>query len=167
MKRQFLLFGLLIILFSACKKTSFNDSKQAQIDDDKIKAYIAANHIDVTKDPSGIYYGFVKLDTGNAHPKLTDTVQVNYTGKLLNGTVFDTESASIIPLAGTVKGWQIAIPLMTYDGSSKNYTRMRLIIPSALGYGSVAQTGGTTPIPANSVLDFTIDLIGFYGPGDN
>jgi len=162
MKKQFLLFGLLIILFSACKKTSFNDSKQAQIDDDKIKAYIAANHIDVTKDPSGIYYKLVKLDTGNAHPKLGDTIQVNYVGKLLNGTVFDTENGSIIPLAGTVKGWQLAIPLMTYDNSGVNYSRLRLIIPSALGYGSVAQTSGNVPIPANSVLDFQIDLIGYY-----
>jgi len=161
MKRQFLLFGLLIILFSACKKTSFNAPKQAQIDDDKIKAYIAANHIDVTKDPSGIYYKIVTPDTG-AHPTLADTVQVTYTGKLLNGTVFDTENAFILPLSGVVKGWQLAIPLMGSDGKAP-YCRIRLIIPSALGYGAVAQ-GGNVPIPANSVLDFTIDLIGFYGP---
>src|ERR1700749_2252439 len=104
MKRQFLLFGLLIILFSACKKTSFNAPKQATIDDDKIKAYIAANHIDVTKDPSsGIYY---KIETVNSgpHPTLSDTVQVTYTGKMLNGTVFDTESASIIAMSDVVKG---------------------------------------------------------------
>ena len=166
MKRQFLLFGLLIILFSACKKTSFNAPKQAQIDDDKIKAYIAANHIDVTKDPStGLYY---KIETTNSgpHPTLLDTVQVTYTGKLLNGTVFDSENASIIGLSAVVKGWQVAIPLMGADGTTP-YCRIRLIIPSALGYGAVAQTGGTTPIPANSVLDFTIDLIGFYGPDTN
>ncbi len=158
MKRQFLLFGLLIILFSACKKTSFNTPKQAQIDDDKIKAYIAANHIDVTKDPSGIYYKIVTPDTG-AHPTLADTAQVTYTGKLLNGTVFDTQSGYIIPLSSVVKGWQIGLPLMGSDGKAP-YCRLRLIIPSALGYGAVAQTN----IPANSVLDFTIDLIGFYGP---
>jgi FKBP-type peptidyl-prolyl cis-trans isomerase FkpA len=159
MKRQFLLFGLLIILFSACKKTSFNDSKQATIDDDKIKAYIAANHIDVTKDPSGIYY---KIETVNSgpHPTSSDTVQVTYTGKMLNGTVFDTENASIIALSNVVKGWQLAIPLMGANGATP-YCRLRLIIPSALGYGSVEQTGNVT-IPANSVLDFTIDLIGFY-----
>lgn len=163
MKKQFLLFGLLIILFSACKKTSFNDSKQAQIDDDKIKAYIAANHIDVTKDPStGIYYKIVTPDTG-AHPTLADTVQVTYTGRLLNGTVFDSENGTIMALSAVVKGWQLGIPLMGSDGKAP-YCRLRLIIPSALGYGSVAQTGGTTTIPANSVLDFTIDLIGFYGP---
>lgn len=160
MKKQFLLFGLLIILFSACKKTSFNDSKQAQIDDDKIKAYIAANHIDVTKDPStGIYY---KIETVNSgpHPTLNDTVKVTYTGQLLNGTVFDSQSGYLIPLSNVVKGWQIGVPLMGADGSQP-FSRMRLIIPSALGYGAVA-TSGNVPIPANSVLDFKIDLLGFY-----
>jgi len=50
------------------------------------------------------------------------------------------------------------LPFIGADGVTKPYSRIRLIIPSALGYGSVAQSG----IPANSVLDFTIDLIGFY-----
>jgi len=162
MKKQFLLFGLLIILFSACKKTSFNAPKQAQIDDDKIQAYIAANHIDVTKDPSGIYYKILTPDAG-PHPTLTDTVQVTYSGKLLNGTVFQaTGSTSISAITDFIKGWQIALPLMGSDGVAP-YCRIRLIVPSALAYGTSAQTN----IPANSVLDFTIDLIGFYGPGDN
>ena len=158
MKRHFLLFGLLLTLFSACKKTSFNSSLQATIDDNKIKAYIAANHIDVTKDPSGIYYQLVKLDTGSAHPSVTDTVQVTYTGKLLNGTVFDTEVATNLAMADVIQGWKIAIPKMTYDGSHVNFSRLRLIVPSALAYGNTS--GGT--VPANSVLDFQIDLIGYY-----
>jgi len=166
MKRHFLLFGLLIVLFSACTKTSFNAATQATIDDNKIKAYIAANHISgMIKDPSGLYYTLVKQDTAGAHPSVTDTVQVSYTGKLLNGTVFDTEEATTLPMADVVKGWQIAIPYMTYNvtqGNSHIYSRIRLIIPSALGYGSVAQTSSDTTIPANSVLDFTIDLIGYY-----
>ena len=158
MKRQFLLFGLLIILFSACQKDTFNASKQATIDDDKIKAYIAANHINVIKDPSGIYYQIITADTG-AHPTVSDTVQVTYTGKLLNGTVFDSEVASNFPLSTVIKGWQIALPLIGAKFSPvAPFSRIRFIVPSALGYGNVAQTA----IPANSILDFTIDLIGFY-----
>jgi len=161
MKKQFLLFGLLIILFSACKKTSFNAPKQATIDDDKIKAYIAANHIDVTKDPStGIYYKIETVNNSTLHPTLNDTVKVTYTGQLLNGTVFDTQNGYLISLSSVIKGWQIAIPLMTADGNQP-FSRIRLIIPSALGYGSVA-TSGNVVIPANSVLDFKIDLLGFY-----
>jgi FKBP-type peptidyl-prolyl cis-trans isomerase len=151
MKKQFLLFGLLILLFTACKKQSFNATKQSVIDDEKIQAYIAANHINVTKAPSGIYYEIIRADTGT-HPLDTATVQVSYTGKLLNGTVFDTESADIIGLSGAIVGWQDGLPLIAPGG------RIRLIIPSALGYGS--SVSGS--IPANSVLDFTIDLLGYY-----
>jgi len=162
MKKHFLLFGLLICLFSACKKSSFSASDQATIDDNKIKAYIAANHINVTKDPSGIYYQIITADTGQ-HPTVSDTVQVTYTGKLLNGTIFDSEVASNFPLNGVIKAWQIMLPLIAAKSTSGGpYSRIRFITPSAFGYGDVDQSGGTVDIPANSVLDFTIDLIGFY-----
>jgi FKBP-type peptidyl-prolyl cis-trans isomerase FkpA len=162
MKKQFLLFGLLICLFSACKKSGFSASDQATIDDNKIKAYIAANHINVTKDPSsGIYYQIITADTGQ-HPTVSDTVQVTYTGKLLNGNIFDTEVASNFPLTGVIKAWQIMLPLIAAKSTPGGpYSRIRFITPSALGYGDVEQDGNVT-IPANSVLDFTIDLIGFY-----
>lgn len=163
MKKHFLLFSLVIILFSACKKGGFDAAKQATIDDEKIRAYIAANKIDVVKDPSGVYYKILKLDTGNNHPSLADTIQVTYTGKLLNGTQFDAQTATVLPtpLSNLIKGWQITLPLLTSDDSHVNYSRIRLIVPSGLAYGN--SSGGT--IPANSVLDFQIDLIGFYGPG--
>jgi len=162
MKKQFLLFGLLITLFSACKKDGFDATKQATIDDDKIKLYIAANHINATKDPSsGIYYQIITTNPG-AHPTLADTVQVSYTGKLLNGAVFDTEVATTLPLTDVIKGWQLMLPLIGSNGIAP-YARIRFIIPSALGYGNVDSSGGTVDIPANSVLDFQLDLIGFYG----
>ncbi|WP_461450973.1 FKBP-type peptidyl-prolyl cis-trans isomerase [Mucilaginibacter sp.] len=157
MKKIFLLFGFLTVLFSACKKQSFNNSLQATIDDEKIQKFITANNITgLTKDPSGIYY---KIETSNPgpHPTATDTVQVSYTGRLLNGTVFDTESATIVGLPDAIKGWQIALPFVGVNGSTP-YGRIRMIIPSALAYGSAEQSS----IPANSVLDFTIDVEGFY-----
>lgn len=154
--------GVFVILFSACKKTSFNATTQATIDDNKIKAYIAANNIDVTKDPAtGIYY---KITTPNSgpHPNINDTVKVTYSGRLLNGTVFQETSTSTSAVVDFIKGWQIALPLMGATGDAP-ITRMRLIVPSALGYGNVEQDGNVT-IPPNSPLDFTIDLQGFYGP---
>jgi FKBP-type peptidyl-prolyl cis-trans isomerase FkpA len=153
MKKLFLLFGLSILLFSACTKTSYNPTKQAAIDDARIQAYVAANNITgLTKDPSGVYYKFIIKNDSTAHPTDSSTVQVTYTGKLLNGTTFDTESVTLLALTDVVKGWQIAVPYMTEK------ERMLLIIPSGLGYG----TTGSSSVPANSVLVFTIDLIGFY-----
>jgi FKBP-type peptidyl-prolyl cis-trans isomerase len=165
MKKHFLLFSLLIILFSACKKGGFDATKQATIDDDKIKAYIAANHIDsLTKDPSGIYYKIITNNPG-PHPTTSDTIQVSYTGKLLNGTIFDTEVATTFPLSSVVQGWQIILPKIGANGTTP-YARIRFILPSALGYVNAA-TSGSVPIPANSVLDFQLDLIGFYGATTN
>jgi FKBP-type peptidyl-prolyl cis-trans isomerase FkpA len=158
MKKIFLLFGLLTILFSACVKQNSKPTLQATIDDEKIQKYIAANHIDgLTKDPSGLYYQVITQNPG-PHVTIADTVQVSYTGKLLNGSVFDTESATVLDMADVVKGWQIGLPMVGVNGNAP-YARIRLIIPSALGYGNSNAESG---IPANSVLDFTIDVEGDY-----
>lgn len=160
MKKILLLSGLFIILFSACKKTSYNAARQATIDDLKIQAYIKANNINVTKDPSGVYYEIETTNPG-PHPTLNDTVQVSYTGSLLNGTVFDSGKSTILVMQSVIKGWQIGLPLIGADHINKA-ARIRLIVPSALAYGSAGNSNGTIPIPPNEVLDFTIDLIGFY-----
>jgi len=65
--------------------------------------------------------------------------------------VFETAPSSSFSLAGVIKGWQIGIPHINKGGT------ILLLIPSALGYG----TSGTSTIPANSVLIFTIGLQGF------
>jgi FKBP-type peptidyl-prolyl cis-trans isomerase FkpA len=161
MKRILLLPGLLIILFSACKKQTYNDTRQATIDELKIQAYIKANNIDsLTKDPSGLYYRIITTNPG-PHPTTTDTVQVSYVGKMLNGTVFDTETAIVIGMPGVIKGWQIGLPMIGADHINKA-ARIRLIMPSALAYADTGSTAGVVAIPPNQVLDFTIDLIGFY-----
>jgi len=162
MKRIFLLFGLLIVLFSACTKTSYNTTKQADIDEIKIQKYIAANHLTVTKDPSGIYYQILQTSAGTIHPSVadSDTVQVTYTGKLLNGGVFDSESVTLLPMSGLVKGFQTGMSLLTSNGAAP-YARIMMIIPSNLAYGTTSLAAGNgVAVPANSVLVFTVDLIG-------
>lgn len=136
----------------ACKKDKqVSASEQAAIDDTAIQAYIKANNLtNVTKDDSGLYYQVITPGTGN-YPNSSSTVTVNYSGKLTNGTVFDSGSLSNTSLTGLIKGWQIGIPHINTGG------RILLLVPSALGYGTTA----SGPIPANSVLVFTIDLLGY------
>ena len=156
MKRYFLLLsGLLIILFSACRK-ELNAATQAQIDDAKIQAYIKANHLNMTKDTSGIYYQIITANAG-PHPTLLDTVKVTYTGELLNGTQFDTESGTNFAMNELVPGAQYGLLLVGANGKAP-YGRIKFIIPSTLGYGN--ESFGS--VPANSPLVFTFDLIGFY-----
>jgi FKBP-type peptidyl-prolyl cis-trans isomerase len=152
MKKYLLLVCLIIAGISSCKKTaSFDAAKQAATDDALIKAYISANNITANKDPSGVYYQVINAGTG-AYPSITSTVNVNYTGKLLDGSVFAPTANLSSPLTGLIKGWQTGIPHINSGG------RILLLIPSASGYGNSSPGAG---IPANAVLVFTIDLLSF------
>src|ERR1700761_4175712 len=98
MKRYLLITCFFIAALSGCKKdTPFDPVKQAATDDAAIQAYIKANNITATKDPSGVYYQIITPGDG-AYPNVNSTITVNYTGKLLNGTVFDTETAFVTVL---------------------------------------------------------------------
>ncbi|MBY0245377.1 MAG: FKBP-type peptidyl-prolyl cis-trans isomerase [Sphingobacteriaceae bacterium] len=144
---------LSIVLFQACKDKNtenFDPEKQIKIDDSLINDFITKNKITALKHSSGLYYQILEPGTGNVSYSGTTEVTVNYEGRLLNGSVFDkSSSATTFPLGSLIYGWQVGIPLIQKGG------RVRLIIPSNLAYGNRA-TGG---IPANSVLDFTIELI--------
>jgi len=151
MKRYILLLALFIIGFSSCKKTAqFDPAKQAAADDTAIQAYIKANNIIAIKDPSGLYYQVITQGTGG-NPTVNSLITINYTGKLLNGTIFDSGSLNSSPLSGLIQGWQIGIPYVKTGG------RILLLVPSALGYGNKS----IGSIPANSVLIFSIDLTGY------
>ncbi|KAJ1494589.1 peptidyl-prolyl cis-trans isomerase, partial [Baffinella frigidus] len=80
-----------------------------------------------------------------------DKVKVQYSGKLADGTVFDSGSISFVVGQGQViKGWDQGIPGMKVGGKRK------LIIPAALAYGS-AGAGGV--IPPNAQLNFDVKLL--------
>ena len=147
-----ILVGLLLIVgaFSSCKK-DISPEKQAAKDEEIIVDFIAKNNIPATKHPSGLYYQIITQGSG-ASVTAASTVGVNYEGKLLDGTLFD-KSTSIVtyPLTGFIRGWTIGVPLIKVGG------KIRLILPSALAYGSNPPQGSS--IPKNAVLDFTIDLI--------
>ena len=103
--------------------------------------------------PSGLQYQIITAGTGQK-PTATDKVTVNYTGKLLNGTVFDSsverKQPASFPVSGVIPGWTEALQLMPV-GSKWN-----LYIPSNLAYGERG-AGGT--IPPNSTLVFEVELL--------
>jgi peptidylprolyl isomerase/FKBP-type peptidyl-prolyl cis-trans isomerase FkpA len=86
--------------------------------------------------------------------KAGDTVSVNYTGKLQDGTVFDT-SVGRAPISFTlgtgqvIPGWDQGLQGMKVGG------KRVLIIPSSLGYGSQ----GYGPIPGGATLVFEVELV--------
>jgi len=149
--KKFLLFVFApLVLLASCSKDKFDAAKQAASDDVAIKAYIGTDTaFHATNDNSGVYYKIITQGTG-AKPIATSTVKVTYTGKLLNGTTFDSGTINQ-SLQGLIPGWQSGLPYVKTGG------RIILVIPSREGYGNTAAGS----IPKNSVLVFTIDLLGF------
>lgn len=107
--------------------------------------------------PSGLMYVVLAEGTGDKTPKRGTTISAHYTGRLLNGTKFDSSVDRGNPLqfpAGVgrvIKGWDEAFLSM------KKGEKRILIIPSHLGYGEM----GIGPIPPNATLVFEVELLDF------
>lgn len=121
---------------------------------DHAAAFLAKNRHakGVVETPSGLQYKVLAPGAGDAKPTDADVALVTYEGKLLNGTTFDkSQQPTPMPVTGVVPGFSEALKLMT-KGSKYQFW-----IKPSLGYGE--ETKG--PIPAHSVLDFTVDLLDF------
>ncbi|HZT07196.1 MAG TPA: FKBP-type peptidyl-prolyl cis-trans isomerase [Chloroflexota bacterium] len=108
-----------------------------------------------TTTASGLRYIDVVEGTGPM-PQAGQTVDVNYTGWLENGQMFDTSQKRGTPFefrlgAGQViKGWDEGVATMKVGG------KRRLIIPPDLAYGD---KGGGSAIPPNATLIFDVELV--------
>lgn len=100
----------------------------------------------------GIYYEVLQTGDGQK-PKMNNIVSVYYKGSLINGKVFDDNTAQGYPeamrLTELITGWQIVLTQMCVGD------KWRVYIPAELGYGS----RGTDGIPRNSTLIFEIHLV--------
>ena len=103
--------------------------------------------------PEGMQYLVLQEGTGRK-PAPSDSVKAHYAGSLLNGKEFDSSfrrnQPFTAPLRALIKGWQIALPMMS-EGS-----RWRLWIPSELAYGD---RGAGSDIPGGATLVFEVELI--------
>ena len=102
--------------------------------------------------PSGLQYKVLTEGSGKT-PGPTDTVTVQYTGRLIDGTEFDSSvkrgQAATLAVNSVIKGWTEALQLM------KEGSKWEIFIPSELAYG---EKGGG-PIGPNAVLDFDVELV--------
>ena len=102
--------------------------------------------------PSGLQYKVLTQGTGET-PKTTDKVKVNYEGRLLNGTVFDSSYKRNQPATfaanQVIKGWTEALTMMPVG------SKWELYIPQELAYGD-REAG---QIPPFSMLIFTVELL--------
>ncbi len=102
---------------------------------------------------SGLQYKILKAGTGSK-PTSDQQVKVHYTGKLLDGKVFDSSvergEPAVFGVTQVIPGWVEALQLMTVG------SKWELYIPSDLAYGPQGNQG----IPGNSLLIFEVELLG-------
>lgn len=142
--------------------------ERQQKEPEEIAAYVSEHNINVKPNDNGLYV-IVKKKGNGAKVAAGRTVAMNYTGRLLDGTMFDSSVESDAkagniyqdgrqyePLTYTVgqmsliRGWEQGVM------GQPAGTELQLIIPSALGYGP---QGAGNQIPPYSALVFDIEIV--------
>ncbi|MCC8071709.1 MAG: FKBP-type peptidyl-prolyl cis-trans isomerase [Bacteroidales bacterium] len=134
-------------------------AKMAEANKAQGEAYLAENgkRPEVLTTPSGLQYEIIKEGEG-PQPERGDQVVVHYTGKLIDGTVFDSSvergEPATFGVTQVIPGWVEALQLM------KAGSKWRLHIPSNLAYGPNGAGGMIGP---NATLIFDVELIKVLG----
>ncbi|MFM2337920.1 MAG: hypothetical protein RL115_1113 [Bacteroidota bacterium] len=152
MKRVILVFTVLVfatLTIGSCTKEDTCTEKTVQSEEGAILTYASNNGITATRHSSGMYYQIITAGDPAKTPTLASTVSAKYTGKLMDGTIFDSSATAIsFPLSGVIAGWQMGLPLIGKGG------RIKLIIPSSFAYGC----SGRSSIPPYAILYFDVEL---------
>lgn len=142
--------------FTEMEKKQQEAAKEAgKINEEAGKAFLEKNgkREEVHTTSSGLQYEIIKEGDG-PKPAASDEVEVHYTGKLIDGTVFDSSEERGVPatfgVTQVIPGWVEALQLMSAG------SKWRLYIPSQLAYGPA---GAGNVIGPNSTLIFDVELL--------
>ncbi len=167
--------GVAAVFYGAQPKMSYDEAKEeiqkfftaleakqqeaakamAEVNAKAGEEFLAENgkRAEVKTTPSGLQYEVIKEGEG-AQPAASDKVVVHYTGKLIDGTVFDSSEERGVPatfgVTQVIPGWVEALQLMKVGST------WRLFIPSALAYGPQGAGGVIGP---NQTLIFDVSLL--------
>ena len=112
-------------------------------------------------------YYILKIKPGEGEsPNFSDSVRVNYSGSLTNGSVFDSSTTPVVfDLVYVITGWSRVMPEFKTSGSYVSnpdgsvsfdgYGMGAMFLPSGLGYFSTSKTG----IPSYSNLVFKFEIM--------
>ncbi|HSZ24723.1 MAG TPA: FKBP-type peptidyl-prolyl cis-trans isomerase [Cytophagaceae bacterium] len=130
---------------------------RAQLEKDTLAIieYCKKKNIKVKRTPDGVYYAITKK-SGDAITLMPgDTAKTFYTGKLLDGTKFDSNVGKepfqvVVGYDQVIRGWHSGLMAL------KKGEQATLFIPSILGYG---ERGAGASIPPNSILMFEMEVL--------
>jgi len=134
--------------------TTFPEKNQRLLDDRLIREYLQSKGLTALKDPvSGVYYIKIQDGTGTAPIDLSTTMKGKYTGRYLDGTVFETniDGDFSFTLETLTANWDV---LTKFTQGAK----VRIFIPSSEAYGTSGSgtIGGILP---NAILDFDVEIV--------
>lgn len=149
---------ILSVIFTSC--FNVDDTEQSVADEmNKLNQYITgleSEGHDVDTTAMGVYY--VTLEEGEGdYPAFGDTVEVSYTGYLIDGSLFDSSIRSETDTTFSfevgnenyISGWNDGLKVIKKNG------KVQLMIPSSLAYGE----SGYGSIPANNSLIFVVRMV--------
>lgn len=123
-------------------------SEQYKADGEKFLAE-NKNKDGVITTESGLQYKILTAGSGEK-PTISNSVKVNYTGKLIDGTIFDQSQEPVIfRINDLIEGFKEALLMMPVG------SKYQIWIPSELGYGDQKMD----KIKPHSVLDFTLEIL--------
>ena len=109
---------------------------------------------DTISTASGLQYRIITEGSGTENPSPSSIVTVHYSGKLTDGTEFDSSykrnQPASFPVNGVIRGWTEALQLMHVGD------KWELTIPSDLAYG---RQGAGNAIPPDAILFFEVELL--------
>jgi FKBP-type peptidyl-prolyl cis-trans isomerase FkpA len=125
--KQFFILLTVMLFVGACGDKELTNQEQYDKDIADIETYIKAKGWTAQKTVEGIYY--VIDEAGSAQkPTITSTVKVDYVGKFIDESIFDSGTNLQFGLSSVIQGWQIGIPKFGRGGKGK------LLIPSEYAY---------------------------------
>lgn len=147
------------------EKQKAAEAKQLIKDDKTLKAWFAKNHLTPVKTASGLYYT-IKEEGSGEKALAGDSISMNYTGTLLDGTKFDSNEDTafhhvqplnfVLGRGAVIKGWDEGVALLKTGAKATFY------IPSPLAYAQQSRPGSAANpkgIPPNSILLFDVHLL--------
>ena len=105
--------------------------KKHEVDAFEIPTFITRNNLTFLTDVSGVRYNIINAGAGTEIIGEFSTLVCNYTGRNLDGAIFDAGNAASFRLDQLIKGWQLILP-----GKIKAGGKIRIIVPSHLAYGA-------------------------------